>query len=333
MNNYVGHPLQIRGAETVTLSCGKGDGMKYIIVRNGLGIELWISLDRCADLTRVTFEGCNMGYFSPCGHVSSAYYDKDGSGFLKSFTAGFFTTAGLRAVGSPCKDNGEDLPLHGTIANTPVESYSIDESEDGITIKCTVRDCVIFGPKLVMTRKYAVSYTENKVSVTDTTINEGDIDSPYMILYHCNMGYPLLSENAEVVIPNYRCVPRNDHASIFLDSATKMEKPQCGYEECCYYYDVTADKNDVATVGIYNRDIGKGVSISYNKKELPYFTEWKMMGKKDYVLGLEPGNCTPDGRDVLRKEGKLQFIKEDQSISTSVTFSFHSDYNEFKGEF
>ena len=147
------------------------------------------------------------------------------------------------------------------------------------------------------------------------------------------MGYPLLSENAEVVIPNYRCVPRNDHASIFLDSATKMEKPQCGYEECCYYYDVTAYKNDVATVGIYNRDIGKGVSISYNKKELPYFTEWKMMGKKDYVRGLEPGNCTPDGRDVLRKEGKLQFIKEDQSISTSVTFSFHSDYNEFKGEF
>ena len=81
MNNYIGHPLQIRGAETVTLSCGKGEGMKYIIVRNGLGIELWISLDRCADLTRVTFEGCYMGYFSACGHVSSAYYDKDGSVF------------------------------------------------------------------------------------------------------------------------------------------------------------------------------------------------------------------------------------------------------------
>lgn len=333
MKNYIGHPLQIRGAEIVTLSGGKGNGMQYIIARNGKGLELWISLDRCADLTRVTFEGFNMGYFSPCGNVSSAYYDKDGTGFLKSFTAGFFTTAGLRAVGSPCVDEGEVLPLHGTVSHIPVETYSINESDDALVIKCIIRDCVIFGQKLVMTRTYNISYTDSLVSISDKVENEGDTKSPYMILYHCNMGYPLLSENSEVVIPNASITPRNEHAKKYISSALDMEKPQALYEECCYYFDVDTDANGIASVGIYNNDINKGVTLSYDKNELPYFTEWKMMGKKDYVLGLEPGNCTPDGRDVLRKQNTLSFIEPDECAVTTVTFKFHSDKENFKGVF
>ncbi len=73
--------------------------------------------------------------------------------------------------------------------------------------------------------------------------------------------------------------------------------------------------------------------MSYDKKSLPCFTEWKMMGKTDYVLGLEPGNCTPDGRDVLRQNGTLQFLQPDESAVTSVKFTFVSDKKDFKGAF
>ena len=62
--------------------------------------------------------------------------------------------------------------------------------------------------------------------------------------------------------------------------------------------------------------------MNYNKTALPYFVEWKMMGKTDYVLGLEPANCTPDGRDVLRKNGTLQFINPNEQKTTNVTFKF-----------
>lgn len=34
-----------------------------------------------------------------------------------------------------------------------------------------------------------------------------------------------------------------------------------------------------------------------------------MMGVRDYVLGLECGNCYPDGRDVMRRTGMLKFLK------------------------
>ena len=329
MKNYIGNPLQTRGAERYILDGGKGDGMHFLYIRNGKGLEAWISLDRAGDISRINFLGDNMGYFAPCGYVAPQYYDAVGAGFLKSFTAGFFTTCGLTAVGSPCTDNGEELPLHGTVSHIPAELMAVEENNEGLTVKLKVTDAVIFGRRLVMNRCYRFSYAENAFTVTDTVTNEGDTQSPYSILYHCNMGWPLLSENSVVRIPNSKVTPRNDHAKAFADSALEMEKPQTGYEERCYYYDVL-EKDGYAHAGIYNGDIGKGMVMCYDKSTLPCFTQWKMMGKYDYVLGLEPGNCTPDGRDVLRKNGMLKFLQSEESCTTSITFKFVTDKTDFE---
>ena len=330
MKEYLGNPLQIRGAEQYQLQEGKGKGMTFLCVRNGLGLEAWISVDRCGDLSRLTYKGDNMGYFAPCGYVAPAYYDDQGAGFLKSFTAGFFTTCGLTAVGSPCVDDGEELPLHGTISNTPARLRGIDEDEAGLTVRLSATDARLFGRKLVMERTYRFSYVENLFSVSDTVKNEADVDSPYMILYHCNMGYPLLDEQSVVRIPHHSVAPRDGEAAKYTDTALQMEAPQPSYVERCYYYDV---KGEPAKAGIFNPRIGKGVVLSYDKEELPCFTQWKMMGKRDYVLGLEPGNCTPDGRDVLRIEGRLQFLAPEQSKTTTLSFRFTENQDEFEGEF
>lgn len=331
MKNYVGSLLQIRGAEQYVLQNGRGDGMHFLYVRNGLGLDAWISLDRAADVSRVTYKGKNMGYFSPCGYVAPAYYDSNDLGFLKSFTAGFFTTCGLWAVGSPCNDEGEDLPLHGTVSNIPAILNAIEESEEALTITVTVNDWVIFGRKLTMKRKYIFSYKENYFTVEDKVTNEADEESPYMIMYHCNMGYPLVSENSRIVIPNSDITARNEHSKENIETAFQVEKPQVGYEECCYYYDVK-EKDGSARVGIYNSDIESGVVLSYDKTNLPCFTEWKMMGNKDYVIGLEPGNCLPDGRDVMRNKGILKFLKPEESCETAVKFSFIDNETEFEKE-
>ena len=332
MKDYIGNPLQIRGAEQFILQNGKGDGMHFLYIRNGLGLEIWISLDRCGDISRLSFKGDNMCFFSPCGYVAPQYFDKEGSNFLNSFTAGFITTCGLAAVGAACTDNGENLPLHGTVSNIPAELHCTEETDEGLTVKLKIRDTVLFGRKLVMNRTYFFSYSENIFTIDDTVVNEGATESPYMILYHCNLGYPLLSENSIVKIPHNSFRARDEQAQKNIDTALIMEKPQKGYAECCYYYDV-AENNGCAKVGILNEDIGKGIVISYDKSALPCLTEWKMMGKTDYALGLEPGNCTPDGRDVLRKNGQLQFIKPDETKKTSLKFTFVTEKDSFEGEF
>lgn len=316
MNKYIGHQNQIYGVEEMRLTGGKGDGMRLLYVRNGKGLEFWISLDRCGDISRMSVKGDNFGYFAPCGYVAPWYYDNNGAGFLKSFTAGFLTTCGLTAVGSPCVDMSEELPLHGTISHIPCESFGHWIKDDEIHIKLIIRDGRIFSYQLLLEREYVVSLKENEIKLTDRITNTGSCETPLEVLYHCNMGYPLLSENSEISIPGTEVIPRNDHAKSGIDSCLNAIKPQNGYEEMCYYHTMTGE----AEVSIFNPEINKGLTMKYDTKELPCFTQWKMMGEYDYVMGLEPGNCYPDGRDVMREKGMLEFLKPDETKTHTITF-------------
>ena len=328
MKEYIGHPLQLCGVQEYRLTGGKADGMRMLRVRNGKGLDLEISLDRAADISSLSVNCVNMGYFSPCGYVHPAYYQKPGAGFLKSFTAGFITTCGLTAVGNPCVDEGEELPLHGTLSHIPCERYAIEETETEIIVKADVLDAAIFAHKLLLKRTYIISKEKNEVSLTDTIVNLGASTSPLMLLYHCNMGYPLLSEASKVVIPSKGVTPRTESAAKDIDNCLNMEKPQEGYAELCYYHDVL-EKDGYAKCGIYNPEVNKDMVMSYSKDTLDYFTEWKMMGSGEYVLGLEPGNCNPDGRDVMRESGKLKFLQPDESLTTQLIFSFLDSEDEF----
>ncbi len=318
MNRYVGHENQIYGVEEYRLVGGKGDGMRLLNVRNGKGLELQISLDRCGDLTRVTFKGDNYGFFGPCGYVHSSYYDGVEKGFLKSFTGGFMTTCGLWAVGSPDVDDGEVLPLHGTVANLPCEYYSHFTENNEIVIKLRVRDAYIFARKMLLEREYRVSLNENTLILTDKITNIGSVETPLEVLYHCNMGYPLLSENSVIETSAHTIEPRNDHAASDLANSGRAQKPTRGYEEMCYYHKMSGK----ATASIKNPDIKKGLVMSYDSEQLPFFTQWKMMGETDYVMGLEPGNCHPDGRSVMRQQGALEFLKPDESKTHVIKFEF-----------
>lgn len=324
--------MQTRGLEQYTLQNGKGNGMNFSYIRNGLGLEMWISIDRCADVSRVNINGKNVAFFSPCGYVAPSYYDKDGTGFLKSFTAGFITTCGFGNVGQPCNDQGVDLPLHGTIANIPSELRSIEETEDGITVKYAVRDAVLFGYKYELIRTYFVSYKENTFTLKDDIENIGDVEAPFMLLYHCNFGYPLISENSEVKIPYEKIWANEPDAKDNIDTALLMEEPQPAYVERCYFFDMI-EKDDICKSGVYNKDFDFGFVMKFKKSELPCFTEWKMMGKTDYVLGLEPGNLHPCGRTNARNNGILQFLQPDEKFSATLEFSFLTDKSNFDKEF
>ena len=264
MNPYIGHDSQLYGVEEHRLVGGKGDGMRLYEISNGRGLELTVSPDRAGDITRLRFRGINMSYLSPCGYVAPAYYDSVGSNWLQSFTAGFLTTCGLQAVGSPCVDEGEELPLHGSIANLPCEQAYWTEEEGMLVVHTTVKDETIFGRKLRMEREVRVSTMENAFTICDVIENTGDRTEPLEVLYHMNMGYPLLDEDSIVNIPS---------------------------------------------AAIYQPKLGLGLEIRFDAGELDGFVEWKMMGVRDYVLGLECGNCYPDGRDVMRRTGMLKFLK------------------------
>lgn len=314
MNPYIGHESQLYGVEEHRLVGGKGDGMRLLQVKNGKGLEFTVSEDRCADISRLSFRGINMSYFSPCGYVAAPYYDEKDMGFLKSFTAGILTTCGLSTVGSPSEDDGKIWPLHGTIGNTPADQVYWEKDSKAIHIHAVIRDEHIFSSKLVFYREIICSLEENIFFICDRIENCGDQESPLMILYHMNMGYPLLSEKARLYIPSKTVTPRNVRSAEDIDTWDQILSPQKQFEEQCYYHTF----EDQGMAAIYNPDIALGLAIAFDADQLHYFTEWKMMGTRDYVLGLEPGNCHPDGRAQMRKDGKLTILQPGESVSYEV---------------
>ena len=319
MNSYIGHDSQLYGVEELRLIGGKGDGMRLYQIHNGKGLDLTVSPDRNGDITRLRYKGMNMSYLSPSGYVAPAYYDSVGTNWLSSFTAGFLTTCGLNNVGTPNTDQGEVLPLHGSIANLPADySYwAIEESENGtcLVVHSETKDETLFGRKLRLTREIKVSTDKNEFCIRDTIVNTGDKIEPYEILYHMNMGYPLLDEDSVIEILSAEVVPRNEHAATELAKWMHMQRPTAGYEECCYYHKF-ADKEGRAK--IYQPKLGISLEICFDAEKLDGFVEWKMMGIRDYVLGLECGNCYPDGRDVMRKVGMLKFLGPGESQEYEV---------------
>ena len=315
MNQYIGHASQVCGIEEHRLVGGKGDGMRLLEVNNGKGLMMTLLPDRAADIGRLRFKGINLGYMSPCGYVAPAYYDSIGANFLRSFTAGFMTTCGLQSVGTPCTDDGVEYPLHGSIGHTPCDRVNWYETEEGFVVEAQVSDEIIFDRKLVLNRKYMISTNENVFCFQDRIENRGDRREGFEVLYHMNMGYPLLDENSVITIPSEKVVPRNEHAAEDIENWMHMEKPVQGYEERCYYH-YFPDENGKAS--IWQPSLGVGLEITYDTRRLDGFVEWKMMGVRDYVLGLECGNCTADGRAAMRESGMLKYLEPGESITYEV---------------
>lgn len=314
---YYGHDSQLFGVEEHRLVGGRGDGMRLLQVRNGLGLEFTVSADRGCDLSRLSYGGCNYGFFSANGYVAPSEYDDREDGWLKGFTAGFLTTCGLSNVGVACTDQGKSYGLHGGLSHTPAERLSWDWDEEAITITGTMNCARIFDAKLWMKRTISCSRRRNCITITDVVHNDGGRAEPVLLLYHCNMGYPLLQECSRVFIPSEAVEPRDARAAEGLESWDRIPAPQAGFTEQCYRHQFT--KNGAA--GLFNPKLDRGVMLTFDAETLPYFTQWKLMDVKDYVLGLEPANCHVMGRDVMRREGALQLVEPGDTATFGLTIT------------
>ncbi|MGG0717984.1 aldose 1-epimerase family protein [Robertmurraya massiliosenegalensis] len=310
---YIGDFSQLFGTKEYTLSGGKSHGVQAIDVKSGSGLEFTVFPDRGMDIAWLTYKGSNLSYISKTGIVAPEYYNESGTHFFRNFYAGFLTTCGLRNVGSPCVDDDEAFGLHGRISNTPAEAvYSGIEWIDGqpvIKVKGRMREARFFGEYLTLEREITCIGGDNKIMIRDTVENNGFKREPLMVLYHFNMGYPLLNENSNLEIPSRQVTPRDEEAEKGLDSYYKVQQPSPNYAEQVFYHDLKADSNGDTCVALINEEIELGIALRFNKSQLPNLTQWKQMGEGEYVLGIEPCNCLVAGRADANQKGILEYLE------------------------
>jgi hypothetical protein len=310
---YIGNLSQLGYCRNYTLTEGWARGMRAADINNGSGLQYTVLPDRGMDISLASFKGINLVYLTSNGETHPAYFEPEGLGWLRTFAAGLLTTCGLTYLGPPCEDNGEQLGLHGRYSTLPVKQFSDLSGWEGndykYKLKGIIEEGVLFGNKLRMEREISSVCGQNVIRIKDSVTNFGSSLSPYTILYHMNFGYPLLTEEAELLIDPSETIPRDADALSGIKEFRKFIKPQLTCKEQVFFHTMKGNTDGETTITLKNRKVGISVSINFNLHQLPYVNQWKMMGSGEYVLGIEPSNVLCKSRNILREENSLPVIQ------------------------
>lgn len=316
---------QFGGVRLAELADGPGRGARIADIRTGSGLELQVAIDRCMDLTHGRYKGIPLCWRSSVGDAHPAYYEPEGLGWLRTFAGGILATCGLSQAGAPNVDNEEPLGLHGRIGAAPVSRLAVQEQWQGdeyvMSIAGEAKETAVFGPHLVLCRTLTTRLGSSTVVIEDRIENRGHKTCPVMILYHFNIGWPIVSEQSELVAPSTSVTPRDEAAAPHVDRHTRFEPPASEFPEQVFFHDLKTDPAGRTIVGVLNDQLGVGVTLRYKKSELPFFNEWKMNEKGHYVCGIEPANCRTLGRASARARGELEYLDPGESRVSTVEFS------------
>ena len=316
MNPYIGHPNQLSGFLRFTYTEGLMQGMSAIEVYNRSGLRFTVLPDRGLDIGFASYKGNSLVHVSKSGFAASPYYQNSGAEWLRTFGCGLLCTCGLTQVGPPVTVDGADYGLHGRISAIPATEVCTrryyEEDDEVLEISGKVTQAVLFGEYLELHRVIKTYAQKNIIEIDDTITNKAFSKELLMVLYHCNFGYPLLSENSVLAFNAASTVPRDEQAKKGMDNPQKILPPTKDFAEQVFFHS-----------GVNSASIKSGfctVTMEWNAGSLDKFTQWNSFGCGDYVMGLEPGNCNPIGRAAQLDSPDAQYLDSGESKTNKLKF-------------
>jgi len=308
---------QLGGIKFMEYTDGPGRGVRVAELKNAAGLYALVLLDRSLDISYFDYKGISLVWRSATGDTSSFLYDSRKKEWLRTFFGGLLCTCGASYVGAACVDDDEELGLHGRISNSPGYDISTGQKWEGdkclFWVEGKSKEAGVFLDSLELNRKITMSMDCLWIKINDRVTNIGNHKTPVMMLYHANFGFPLLDEGSRLIEFNSKVVPRDEEAEKYFDTYNIFEAPQLNYKERVYFHDIPADKQDYSHVILsnekFNNGNGLGIHIKYKKDNLPYLIQWKNLGVREYVLGLEPGNSYPRGRSIEKEKGTVRYLE------------------------
>ena len=316
-----------------TLQGGLRDGVDVIEVNNG-AFRFTVIPTRGMGIWRASLGEVQLGWKSPvAGPVHPAFvrlWEPSGIGWLEGFDE-MLVRCGLESNGAPEFDEKGELvyPLHGKIANTPARSVevTVDGDSGEISVSGTVDEARLFGNKLRMVSTISTQVGRPGMTVSDMITNVSAEESELELLYHVNFGVPLLCPGSKVVLPARKVAPRDEVAVGNLAEWDTYGPETPGAPEAVFFFDLLAGADGGVQTLLRNAAGNQGVSLKFNKNQLPHFTLWKnRQAEADgYVTGLEPGINFPNLRSFEKEQGRVAVLAPGESREFEIAIEAHTD--------
>jgi len=312
----VGRLDQVAGVRLVTLADGIERGVRTLEFRTGSGFEFDVLIDRAFDIGRCEHRGRPLAWISPAGFAGPWFYEPDQLGFLRTFGGGLLTTCGLDHALGPAEDTAEQYGypgrqtesygLHGRVSGRParLEGYGEYWQGDECVLwgEGVVAQAAVFGEQLLLRRRIEARVGESRLTVRDVVTNTGYSRTPHMLVYHVNVGWPVVDEGAELIAPVVAVQARGNYP---IDSYQRLHAPKSGYVEQAFDQELAAEDDGRVPVAVVNEALGLGAYQVFRKDQLPHHIVWRMLGEGTYAVGIEPSTNSLGGRIDARQRGEL----------------------------
>lgn len=246
--------------------------------------------------------------------------EPSGLGWLAGFDE-LLVRCGLQSNGAPDFDADGRLryPLHGRVANLPAESLTVAVNADSGTIEVTgvVREARLFFYNLTLTSTVRMKVDGDTIEIEDRVMNHSDAPGGHQMLYHINLGRPLLGKGAELIVAPEEVVPKTAHAATDVDRFERYDRPRVGFAEQVYLMRLASDASGWTHALLRSADGDAGFGVSFDTSTLPYFVQWKnTAGEADgYVTGMEPATGFPNTRSYEEANGRVVTLGPGQSVA------------------
>jgi len=307
---------------------GKQEGVELIEVDNGR-MKFSIIPTRGMNIFRVSSGDVTLGWSSPVKEIVNPAFieleSRGGLGWLDGFNE-WMVRCGFEWAGHPGMDNGRLLSLHGRVGNTPASEVVVvidDEPPHRIRVRGKVVEKVFKFADYETWTEVSTEPGSVSLQISDTLTNLSDYEREFQIIYHGNFGPPLLEEGSAFVAPVKQVTPFNDGAAKGVDTWTTYQGPTKNYGEQVFNVVPYATDSGSTTVMLHNKVGDRGIKISYDVNQLPFFTLWKNTDtmKEGYVTGLEPGTGYAYNRSVERKFGRVPKLAGGASRSFTLDYT------------
>jgi hypothetical protein len=312
---------------------GLRDGVDVVEVDNG-ALRFVVVPTRGMGIHRASLGNMQLGWQSPVkGPVHPSLVNlaqADGLGWLTGFDE-LVARCGLVNNGAPVFNPNGSLRwgLHGRIQNTPANKVrvAIDDASGEITVTGSVDEGCLYGQKYRLTTAYMTLPGEPGVRVIDMVTNVGGEPTQMQLLYHINLGVPLVDPGSKCVAPVAKIAPRaaGEWETIATWDTYHPETPGAG--GVCFFMKLLPDAKGWTRALLHNAAATQGVTVKYNATQLPCFTLWKnaQTAADGYVTGLEPATNYPNERTFEESKGRVIGLAPGESRAFEWTLEAHPD--------
>lgn len=315
----VGHLSQVGGVQVTRAEEGAARGVRSLEFRTGTGFQFKATVERGFDVGYCDYQGKSLAWIPSTMLPAPWYFEgQDRFGWLRTALGGLNNSCGMIHIGNPETADvshynfparaEETYGVHDRMALLPARLIRCGERWEGdeciLEAEGRVTQAQAYGENLILTRRYTAIIGESRFFMHDEIENAGWLPTEHMLLYHINVGFPVVDDGSEQIAPVSQppVVPDGLPESSAGDF-DHFISPQKDWQLQGFELAMACEQDGSVPVAIVNRD-NFGMYVVYNQHQFPQYLEWRMMGEGQYAVGIEP--CTNTfGRQIARDLGQL----------------------------